>query len=223
MIRIAYAEDHELVRKGTISLLNSSDIRFIIEASNGQEMLDQLEHAAELPDICIVDISMPAMDGFALVSQLSRRWPQIRVLVLTGYHSELNIVRMIKAGACGYLLKSSSPAEIKLALHIIFTTGFFFTELISKKLIKTVQKLKITDVNFTDREMEFLQYCCSELSYEQIADAMNISARTVHGYCERIFAKFGVNTRMGLILLAIQSGIIPPETSLPNPNQNKLL
>ncbi|MEC3880205.1 response regulator transcription factor [Parapedobacter sp. 10938] len=209
MIQVAYADDHELVRKGTISLLSSAQIKFVLEAEHGEEMLQLLEQEEVLPDICMVDISMPVMDGFALVAEMKKRWPEIGVLVLTAYKSDLNIIRMIKAGANGYLLKSTSPAEIKLALQLIHETGFYFSELVSNKLYHMVQHVKESAINFTEREMEFLQYCCSDLSYEQIAEAMNVSSRTVHGYCERIFAKFGVNSRIGLVLVAMKSGIVP--------------
>lgn len=208
MIHIAYADDHELVRKGTIALLSSEDIQFTVEAENGLDMIRKLEQTERLPDICIVDISMPTMDGFTLVSELKKRFPQVRTLVLTAYKSDLNIVRMIKAGANGYLLKSTSPAEIKLALHAIHTKGFYFSDLVTNKLFNTVQSVKSTDVNFTEREMEFLNHCCSDLSYDQIASEMGISSHTIYGYCERIFAKFSVNNRIGLVMVALKSGII---------------
>lgn len=209
MIQVAYADDHVLVRKGTISLLSSDEIRFVIEADNGREMMQKLEKAKRVPDICMVDISMPVMDGFALVSEIREKYPLMRTLVLTAYKSNLNIVRMIRAGANGYLVKSTSPAEVKAALQIIHNTGFYFSELITNNLYKSIQDVKPSSITFTEREMEFLTHCCSDLSYDQIAGEMGISPKTIQGYCERIFAKFGVNSRLGLVIVALKSGIVP--------------
>src|SRR5690606_33677819 len=126
-IHIAYADDHTAVRKGIISFLSGlGGIVVDIEANNGKELIKQLEKVKRLPDVCLLDINMPQMDGFETLVEIKKRWQSMKVLILTVHDAELYVIRMIRNGANGYLLKSCDPEEIKKALFTIDTKGVYF-------------------------------------------------------------------------------------------------
>lgn len=212
VIRIAYADDHAIVRKGIISFIREmGGIRVDFEASNGKDLIQQLENASELPDICMIDINMPGMNGFDTLVALRERWPQIRTLVLTIFDHELYIIRMILQGANGYLLKSCDPTDIKKALISIYQNGFYHSDMVSNQLIHAIKNKKIKLPHFTEKELQVLKYSCTDLSYAQIAQKMNTTSRSVEGYRDSLFKKLKVNSRVSLALYAVQSGITPME------------
>jgi two-component system, NarL family, invasion response regulator UvrY len=220
LIHIAYAEDHVSVRKGIVSVLHAmGDIHVDIEADNAVDMLDQLVTAARLPDICMIDINMPQMDGFSLLIEIKKRWPDMRTLILTLFNREPYIIQMIKFGANGYLLKNCDPSEIKRALLSIYHTGYYYSHVANSILFESVLNNEVKLTSFTDAEKEFMKHCCSNLSYDEIAEAMNTTSRSVKGYRDRLFNKLDVNSRVELALYAIQSGIVPLE--IPNHINNK--
>jgi len=211
-IHIAFADDHKAVRKGIISFLNGlGGIVVDIEANNGKELIKQLEKAKRLPDVCILDINMPQMDGFETLTEIMKRWQSMKVLILTVHDAELYVIRMIRNGANGYLLKSCDPEEIKKALFTIHTKGVYFSDVISSQFFHAVQNKEIKLPNFTAKEVEVLKYCCTDLSYAQIAEKMRTTSRSVEGYRDSLFKKLKVNSRVSLALYAVQFGYVPLE------------
>jgi two-component system, NarL family, invasion response regulator UvrY len=218
-ISVAYADDHKVVRKGIVSILSEfNTISIDIEADNGKELIEKIEKVEQLPDICIIDISMPVMNGFQTQMELHKRWPSIKTLVLTAYDIELYIIKMIVNGANGYLLKNCDPREIEQALISIKTTGVYHSEISTSHLFHAVKSREIILPNFTEKEMQVLKYCCSDLSYSQIADQMNTTRRSVEGYRDSLFKKLGVNSRTMLALYAVQFGIVSLEINANNTN-----
>lgn len=212
-VHIAYADDHKAVRKGIISFLNGlGGIIVDIEANNGKELIRQMEKANQLPDVCIIDINMPQMDGFETLVEIKKRWRSMKVLILTVHDTELYIIiRMIRSGANGYLLKSCDPEEIKKALFTIHTKGVYFSDVISSQFFHAVQNREIKLPNFTAKEIEVLKYCCTDLSYVKIAEKMRTTSRSVEGYRDSLFKKLKVNSRVSLALYAVQFGYVPLE------------
>jgi len=214
LIHVAYAEDHNLIRKAIISLLESTGTVMVdIEAENGDQLLSKLEIATHLPEICLIDINMPVLDGFATVAAIRKRWPEMKTLILTAFGSEQYIIRMVMAGANGYLLKKCSENEIHDAIISIHETGYYYSDYASSALFHLVKTKAIKPQQFTEIEIEFLKYCCSELSFEQIAQKMKTTLHSVLGCRNRLFNKLTVTSRVELVLFAVRYGVVSVESN----------
>ena len=205
LIPVGMADDHTLLRKGLIDLINATDkFNVVAEAENGRQLIEALTISETLPVICILDINMPDMDGYATLEVLRIRWPEIRVLALSMYHNEHTIIRMLRAGARGYLLKNCDPGELIVALTAIAEEGYYQPGKLAQLPLDAQNTL------ITPKELEFLKRCCTEKAYTEIADKMNVSPRTVEDYRDNLFRKLKINTRTGLVLYALNSGIVLP-------------
>ncbi len=212
MLNVAYADDHILVRKGIASLLNKmSGLNVYIEADNGIDLIEQIERADSIPDVCILDINMPGMNGFETIIQLKRKWPHIGVLVLTVFDNEYYFIRMIRSGANGYLLKSCDPEDIMHALLTIHNKGMYYNEAVARSYFQAMQNKDFKMPDLTATEISTLKYCCSDLSYAEIADKLGVTTRSVEGYRDGLFKKLQVSSRVGLAMFAVQFGIVTIE------------
>ena len=209
VIRFAIADDHEIVRKGVIDMILAfGGYSLDIEAVNGKDLYDQLLAAEVLPDIVVMDISMPGLDGYETIVAIRKKWPDLKVLILTMHKHELAIIQMFRNGANGYLLKNSPPSELKKALQSILDTGLYFSELASNNLYHRLQYSAVIP-SLSEKEIQLLKISHTDLTYKEIADKMGISERSVAGYRISLFEKLGVNSRAGLVVCAIQMGLIP--------------
>jgi len=212
-IKVALADDHVLLRNGLAGLINSfDDYTVIFEADNGTDFQKKIQKGNE-PELVLMDINMPGMDGFATAEWLRQNYPLTKVLALSMYDNENSIIRMFKAGAKGYILKDSEPAELKAALDSIMQKGYYYSELVTGKLIHSINQSnenangnKTSQLN--DRETEFLKLAATELTYKEIAEKMNLSPRTIDGYRDALFEKLELKSRVGLVLYAIKNGIV---------------
>ncbi len=210
---IAIVDDHALFRKGLAALINYfPGYRVLFEAANGRDFIERLQ-PDRLPDIVLLDITMPEMDGYATAEWLRTSHPSVKTLALSTMDSETAIIKMIKHGAKGYVLKDAEPDELQRAFDEVLAVGYFFNELITRKVMQSVHALtEDTDirtfVKLTDREVEFLKLACSEKSYAEIADEMFVSPRTIEGYRNALCDKLGLKTRTGLAIYAIKNGIV---------------
>ncbi len=213
-INVVLVDDHILLRNGLANLIKSfGGYNVIFEADNGKHLIEQL-YPQQMPDIILMDINMPQMDGYETTLWLRKNYPDTKVLALSMYDNENAIIRMFKAGAKGYILKDCDPAELRGALHALISKGFYYSEMVTGRLIHTINQMdeennhikSLSQLN--DREMEFIKYACSELTYKEIADKMFLSARTIDGYREALFEKLHVKTRVGLAMYAIKNGIV---------------
>lgn len=209
VIHIACAEDHLALRKSLLYLLNSlGGIAVDVEAANGKELIEKLGSAPALPSVCLLDISMPVMDGFETINELKKRWPQMHVLILTQHTLEHYIIRMIRAGAGGYLLKDSDPAEIRTAILAVHNNGIYHSELVPGKWSNAIMKGQIRLPDLTEMEKIVLKHCCSDLSYEEIGNLLKKSKRSIEGHRDNLFAKLNVNSRVSLALYAVKYGFV---------------
>jgi two-component system, NarL family, invasion response regulator UvrY len=213
MTSIVLVDDHTLLRMGLASLVQNLGYSVSFEADDGKEFINKLNTAA-LPDVVLMDINMPAMDGFETTSWLKENHPSVKVLALSMYDNETSIIRMLKCGAKGYILKDSEPAELKAAIEDVMTKGSYYSDLVSGKLIHAINKLDDAGsslkslVQLNNRETDFLKYACTEMTYKEIADKMFVSPRTIDGYRDALFEKLNIKTRVGLVMYAIKNGIV---------------
>lgn len=205
-IHIAIVDDHTLFRNGVAALMAEFDeLEMVFEAENGQQLQQALAKHGK-PDVILMDINMPVMDGYASTKWVKQNYPKIRVLALSMFEDDKAVIQMIKCGAGGYVLKESRPRELLEAIKAIHEKGVYINEMVSGKLLRSVaDKEDLPDIS--KKELEFLKLCCSELTYKEIADQMFVSPRTVDNYREALFLKLNLKSRSGLVLYAIQNGI----------------
>lgn len=207
---IAIVDDHILIAKALSGIIeNFANFQVLFEVENGQQLIQKLSNKKNIPDIVLVDVNMPIMNGFETADWLSENMPQIQILALSMQNDELSLINMIKAGANGYLLKNAHPNELEKALNILATTGNYYPDWVANKLISSLTKDKKNlqhNIKLSDREVAFLKYCSTELTYKEIADKMFCSPRTVEGYRDSLFEKLDVKSRVGLAVFAIKNG-----------------
>lgn len=208
-VLIAYAEDHELVRSCLVSCLEETGgIKVIFEAKNGLELIAFLERSSFIPDICIIDIKMPEMDGFATVTKIKKKWNAIKILVLSAYQQDEYIVQMILAGANGYLSKDCTLKELKNAILSIYEHDMYISELFSQKQIAAVQYGTVKLPDLTEKELQLLRLSIKDISYHEIAALMKTTYKSVEGYRSKIFQKLGIKTRVGMAIYAVRFGYV---------------
>lgn len=213
MANIVLTDDHNLLRNGLAELVKNLGHTVLFEADNGKHFIEKLNPAA-LPDIVLLDINMPEMDGYETAQWIKTNHPDIKVLALSMYDNEMAIIRMLKCGARGYILKDSEPAELRAAVEALMSKGFYYSDLVSGKLMHAINKMEDSSdglknlVPLSDRETDFLKYSCTELTYKEIADKMFVSPRTIDGYRDALFEKLQVKTRVGLVMYTIRNGIV---------------
>jgi DNA-binding NarL/FixJ family response regulator len=212
-IRVAIADDHQIFRKGVIlSLRSYTNLKFIIEADNGEDLLEKI--ALDQPDVVLCDLKMPIKDGIDATKQITKDFPRIRVIVLTMYEDERFVSHLMDCGAAGYLLKSTEPSEIRKAIQDVVSTGFYLNPFVNKVLIKkNYGKPKFnpnltTDVVVSEREKEVLTLVCMEFTATEIAKKMEISSRTVEAIKDRLMERFGVKNSVGLVFYAMKNQLI---------------
>ena len=211
MANLALVDDHVLLRNGLAGLVKNLGHTVVFEANNGNDFIGKLEPGS-LPQVVLMDINMPEKDGYETTLWLKSNHPDIKVLALSMYDTESAIIRMLKNGAKGYILKDSDPAELQAAIESLLERGYYYSELVSGKLINAINQFdnqaSANGIKLNEREITFLKYSCTELTYKDIADKMFVSPRTVDGYRDTLFDKLHVKTRVGLVLYAIKNGIV---------------
>jgi DNA-binding NarL/FixJ family response regulator len=211
--QIALVDDHTLLRNGLAGLVSSFEgYAVLFEASNGREFIEQLK-TYPAPDIVLLDITMPEMNGIETAEWIKNNLPSAKILVLSVMDVDTIIISMLKRGARGYILKDSKPAVFKEALDSIRDTGFFMNELVSNKMLNYVtqkdSKLQGSGLisQLSENELSFLQLACSEMTYKEIAKKMDLSPRTIDGYRDELLRKLNVQSRIGLVIFAIRYGL----------------
>lgn len=212
-ISIALVDDHTLFRKGLISLIEiiGGNIKILFEADDGIDMQSKLK-GTQQPDIILMDINMPGMDGFASVSWLNKNHPNIKVLVVSMVEHEESVIKMLKLGVKGYLSKDVEPGELYNALVAINSKGFYYTDFITGKLVHTLRNEAghpaLSPISLNEKETKFIKLVCSDLTYNEIATEMFLSPKTIDGYRNNLFEKLEVKSRVGLALYAVKHGMV---------------
>lgn len=210
VIQIAIVDDHTLFRQGIGSLLSEyKEIEILFDAANGVELKDKLQRHP-LPQVILMDITMPLMNGYETTAWIKQNHPGVKVLALSMFEEDGPIIKMLKSGAGGYILKESKASDLVYAIKTIATHGFFLNNLVSGKLLRSIQDNTLPKepaTELTANETRFLEYCCSELTYKEIADKMFLSPHTIDNYREALFQKFDIKSRTGLVMFALKNNI----------------
>jgi two-component system, NarL family, invasion response regulator UvrY len=212
-IQIALADDHVMIRKAIAAMVESfGNYKVVLQASNGLELLDMLITADPLPDLVLLDIQMPQLNGIETAKILFEKYPEVKVIALTMQDNESSIIAMVKNGARGYLLKDAEPEQLREALDDVYHKGFHYSEIVTGRLVHQLQHSDTHASNnslantLSPKETEFLKWCCTELTYKEIAGQMHVSPRTVDGYRDQLFEKLGVKSRVGLAMFVVRMG-----------------
>lgn len=211
---VVLVDDHVLLRNGLASLIRGFG-RFdvLFEASDGKDLIRQLR-ISRRPDIILLDVCMPEMDGYETACYLRHHYPEIRILALSMSDTDSSIVRMLKNGAKGYILKDIDSSGLQRALESVVEKGYYYSEIVTEKLIDTISQIDEPEQRLRDllalnqRELEFMKLVCTEWTYKEIADRMYLSPRTIDGYRDALFEKLNVRTRVGLAMYAVKNGIV---------------
>ena len=208
---IVIVDDHLLIAKAITSIIDQfNNFNVLYECENGQQLIEKLSHSKNVPDILLLDISMPVMDGFDTASWVRAHHPNVLIMALSMQDDDDSLIKMIKCGAKGYLHKNVHPLELEKALTILVTKGFYYPDWAASRIFFNVAnevEAKENGIALTEREKEFLGYACTELTYKEIGEKMFCSPRTVESYRDALFEKLAVRTRVALALYAAKIGL----------------
>lgn len=209
-IDIIIVDDHLLFSQALNGLISAFDAYNVLAVLvNGKELVNYFADGNKHPHIVLMDIQMPIMNGIEATRWLKANFPEIKVLALSMENEDETIIKMLKAGANGYLLKDIHPSFLEHALKEVYNTGNFYTENVANALINSLDKNE-GEIILKERELEFLKLSCSEMTYKEIAEAMFLSPKTIENYREALFAKLNVKNRIGLVLYAFKEKIVSP-------------
>jgi DNA-binding NarL/FixJ family response regulator len=217
-IKVAVADDHSLFRKGLISLLSYfPTIRIDVEAVNGVDLFSKLKAQREYPDVLLLDVEMPEMDGIEVIRNINKKHFPINVIVLTTHNEETLIMEMVRLGARGFLLKNTDIHEVVKAIETVHGGGMYFNDNVSKTILQSVGKIYKPSNQFKKpsyflhmnaREKDVLRMICAEKSTKEIADDLNISERTVEWHRSNLIERSGSKNIAGLVLYAVRHGLV---------------
>ncbi len=212
-IKVAIADDHVLFRAGVKSALSvHKDIKMIAEADNGMQLLTVLKHIQ--PDVILLDIQMPIMDGIITLPEIKKLYPEIKVIMLTMHNDRSMISKLMELGANSYLTKNSDSEIIYQAIKTVHEQEYYFNQLTNKALIdglRTKRQAEASlpvDAKLSDKEIAILRMICEEKSTKEIADLVDLSPRTVEAIRDKLKVKTGAKSLAGLVMYAVKSGII---------------
>jgi len=207
-IKVIIADDHQLFRTGIGGIIRSfgDDFSVIGEAADGQELLQLFEQGLR-PDIILLDIDMPIMDGITVTPVIHEKYPRVSIIVVSMLTDEMMMIKMLRLGVSGYLSKNVDPPELKKALEVVYSSGTYYTGEQSGMIRKDFRS-KHAEVELNDRERDFIELVCTDATYKEIADKMGLSVKTIDGYREALFEKLKVKSRIGLVLYAVKRRMI---------------
>ncbi|MCG2612748.1 response regulator transcription factor [Terrimonas sp. NA20] len=212
-LKISLVDDHNLFRKGLIKLINmgnaDNQYSILFEADNGRDLQEKMKNPP-FPDIILMDIDMPDMNGFEAVEWLKRTHAEIKVMVISMVEDEKSVLRMLRLGVKGFLNKDIEVEDMHNALKTISNNGIYFSEIATNvmNLELNGQSKTISGITLSENERIFLKHTATDLTYQQIADQMNLSVKTIDGYRESLFKKCNVKSRTTLAVWAIKQGIV---------------
>lgn len=216
-ITIALADDHVLLRSALAGLIDGfGNCKVINQSGTGKELTEYIL-SGHVPDVVILDLNMPDMDGFETASWLQQHAPAVHVLMLTMFDSELSLIRLLQAGVKGFLKKDIHPDELKFAIQSVMQSGYYYSSHTTGKLVNLFRNQpdganRLQKAILSDQETEFLKLACSDLTYKEIAQKMNLNPRSVDSLRDQLFLKLDVKSRVGLAMVALRNGLAAYDT-----------
>jgi DNA-binding NarL/FixJ family response regulator len=211
--KVYIADDHTLFRKAMVNLLRSFHrVQEVKDAENGKELLTLIKY--EQPDVAIVDLQMPVMDGAETCEQLIKKHPDVKIIILTMHDSNKYILHMMEMGVHAFLLKNTEPDELEKAIYAVVEKDFYHNDLVATVLRKNVterksgQRPQFRLAELTEREKEILVLICRELTIREIGQKLSLSGNTVRNHRVNMMDKIGVNNTVGLVKFAYEAGIV---------------
>lgn len=209
---MALADDHALLRNALSMLIDGfGNCKVVFQCGNGRELCGQIQSGL-VPDVVLLDLNMPEMNGYETAAKLQKEWPGIHVLMLTMYDSELSMIKLLQSGVKGFLKKDIPPAELKFALQSVMESGYYYSNSSTGKLVNLFRQNDeggmLQRLMLNDQEVLFLQLACSDMTYKEIAQKMGLNPRTVDTLRDQLFMKMDVRSRVGLAMVAIKQGIV---------------
>ncbi len=212
-VRIALVDDHILLRDALASVVNTfEDCKITLLAGNGKEFIEKLQ-PGNLPNLVILDLNMPQVDGYETAKWLRVNYPDMYVLVLTMYDSEIALIQLLQAGVRGFLKKDIHPSELRYAIQSVMNTGYYYSHNTTGRLVNLFKNEGLRNsllhaIILSPNELAFLKLVSTDLTYKEIALKMKISPRTIDNYRDSLFIKLNAKSRVGLAIYAIKSGIV---------------
>ncbi len=212
-IKIAIADDYTIYRDGLkIGLTQDENLEVMLEAGDGEDLIKGIE--TNMPDVIIMDLKMPVMDGMEATKHIKKKYPDIKILVVTMYDDEKFVIHLMEIGANGYLLKNAEAEEIRKAIYSVHETGYYFNNIVSNALLKklvikgNIKPSFKEGVELTEREQDVLKLICAEKTANEMGKQLFLSPRSVEGIRQRLIDKVGVRNTAGLVMFAVKNGII---------------
>ncbi len=210
-LRVYIADDHTLFRKAMVGLIQGfKDITEVRDAQNGKELLAIMKDSQ--PDVAIVDLEMPVMDGPTTCEHILKRYPDVKIIILTMHDSDKYILHMMELGVHAFLLKNTDPDELEKAIHAVINKDFYNNDLVASVLRKSVrqraQRPVFGPAELSEREKQVLVLLCEELSNKEIGDRLSLSENTIRNHKANIMEKLRVNSIVGLVKYAYETGLV---------------
>ena len=209
-INVGIVDDHQLLVKSLIVVIESfPSFKVVVDDVSGEGLLKKMEKLSTPPDILLIDVNMPFIDGQKTAELVLQKYPLVKLVALSMKDDDTTVMSMIRAGCCAYLLKHIYPTELEMALNEIHTKGYYNADKLNinyrRLLIKTKDEEAIT---FKEKHLPFLKLACSDLTYKQIASQMHLSERTIDQYREDLFLIFNVQSRVGMVLEGLRRKLV---------------
>ncbi len=208
---VVVVDDHMLLSQaigGLVAAFDQFEVLYLCK--NGQDLIEQFKNKKNIPDVVLMDVNMPILNGIETTTYLKEHFPEVKVLALSIEEDENTILKMLRAGAKGYLMKDVKKAELNEALLEVLENGYYHTNTIAKILVDSLRPKVSSAANLKEREIEFIRHACTEKTYKEIADLMYLSPKTIEGYRDVLFEKLNLRNRTGLVIYAIKNKIFTP-------------
>lgn len=206
--KICLVDDHALFSKSLSLLINQNEnFKVVQNYSNGRDFINEIENLEEIPyDLILLDVNMPIFDGEKTMIWINKNKPKLKVILLSVNDNEHIVMKMIKLGAKGYLLKDIEPEKFIDAISTVINGGFYYSDLITSYFLDNSRHE--IQFKFSEKEVQLIKLTCSEKTYKEIAEEMCLSPKTIDNYREKVFEKANVKSRIGLVMFAIKNGLI---------------
>jgi len=206
---VVVVDDHTLLSQAIQTMIDTfEDFKVLYTCKNGQDLMDKISKSDKsLPDVILMDVKMPVMNGIEATTLITKHFPTVHVIALSVEDDDAIILKMLKAGAIGYLLKDTEKIVLEKALIEIVENGFYHTKNVTNLLMQSINGFVEEEIILKPHETKFLRLACSELTYREIAKEMSLSPKTIDGYRDALFTKFNVKNRVGLVIYAIKNKI----------------